>query len=217
MEEGRTQAEAYATLEPTLIKMLHMLPNVDMQLGGDWKNNFRKFLTSINVSTDDQAKIVDMDTYLKYALGPAAAAESQTSGRPSTFMFTSFLKAFAASSEGDPRAAENVVGNMIAGGHNAYEHHLSQLQQASDFPAIGKNLAETYRLPNFPSMDQTRQQLDEAQVIHNIKQNSNGLWVNAKAGDNGPLPLKLAPPPGGNMGPPAPPTLPKGWSYEGPQ
>jgi hypothetical protein len=146
LPEGKAVVQQFQRMLPTLLNMVDLAKSSTMGAGAEWINQARKAAKTLGASDDEAGKITNLETLMKYALGPATQGTRALTSRPSQFEFVKNLEAAAAAPAVDARTAENVFRNMIVGGMNDTNQHGKTLKQASENPAIGEKAA-MYAVP----------------------------------------------------------------------
>lgn len=191
LEEGRTQGQAYVEQVPKLTTMLGLINNADLRWGGEQITKARQIATSLGLSQDVTNKIVDTQTFLKYALPQAAENARAFNSRATQLEFQKFSDAAAANQNIDPRAAKNILMQSVLDGINANMMHEKNIGTFSGVPAVGKKNAESYRVKNFPTVEQILEPIHKVTGGEKIDVGADyegGPLRNRMVGQSGPLP-----------------------------
>jgi hypothetical protein len=184
LKAGKENSLEFLQTAPKLLKALELLPNADMKKGGNLITDARKWAQTMGMSTDNANKIGDTETFLKTMMSPATGAARAFNSRATQLEFVQFLKAFAASQDTDPRAAANIITQMLLDGVNEHSQHLKNIEQAKNIP--GMENAVGYNVPNFPSIENIAGAMDKTRLKTGLKQDpTTGLWSDTLAAQRG--------------------------------
>jgi len=133
-----------ATL-PTLVKLEALTRNLATGAGGSALTDVRRWMKTMGISEDEQGKIVDAQSWVKYLTGPATQAIHDVSSRPAVLEFSQLMQSSAADLQADPRTAVNILHKLTVEGLNSMESHLENVNTAGRMSAFSGGTHELYR------------------------------------------------------------------------